>query len=280
MKEITDMKKVQAIAPDRRKFFRQLGMASAGVGAMLATARNAKADITDVDIVQFALNLEYLEAEFYTVARTGKTIDQMGVAITGSGSAGATTGGQKVTFIEGSTLALSADEIGNDERAHVNYLRQALTALGIQPIAKPAINLNALGTGFESQEAFINLARAFEDVGVSAYGGAAPLIQDKTILGVAARILATEAEHTGNLRLHAALYQAPTIAVDSIDIQPPPSGKRFISVDSNGLTPVRTPGQVLYIVFGGKANASSGGFFPNGVNGGINSSSAAATPSA
>ncbi len=158
---------------DRRGFVRKLGMASAGIGALLVTARSAKAAVTDVDILQFALNLEYLESEFYTVARTGKTIDQMGVAITGSGNAGATTGGQKVTFIEGSTLALSADEIGMDERAHVTYLRTALTAAGVQPIAKPAINLNALGTGFESQEAFINVARAFEDVGVSAYGGAA-----------------------------------------------------------------------------------------------------------
>lgn len=262
---------------DRRGFVRKLGMASAGIGALLVTARSAKAAVTDVDILQFALNLEYLESEFYTVARTGKTIDQMGVAITGSGNAGATTGGQKVTFIEGSTLALSADEIGMDERAHVTYLRTALTAAGVQPIAKPAINLNALGTGFESQEAFINVARAFEDVGVSAYGGAAPLIQSSAILGVAARILATEAEHTGNLRLHAALYQASTIAVDALDIQPPPSGKQYISVDSNGLTAVRTPGQVLYIVFGGVANASQGGFFPNGVNGNINASSAAAT---
>jgi hypothetical protein len=266
---------------NRRGFVRGLGLASAGLGAFLASLESAKGQstITDVDIIQFALNLEYLEAEFYTVARTGKTIDQVGIDITGSGNAGPTTGGQKVTFIEGSTLALSADEIAEDEREHVAFLRQTLTSLGVQPIAKPAINMAALGTGFESPEAFINLGRAFEDVGVSAYGGAAPLIQSKTILGAAARILATEAEHTGNLRLHAALYQAPTIAVDALDIVPPPSGTKFISNDNNGLSLIRTPGQVLYIVFGGKASASSGGFFPNGVNGNINMSSAAATAS-
>lgn len=264
---------------DRRGFLRHLGLASAGLGAFFATVQSGKAQtITDADIVQFALNLEYLEAEFYTVARTGKTIDQFGVGITGTGTAGVTTGGQKVTFIEGSTLAQSSDEIAADERAHVNLLRQTLTSLGVQPIAKPAINLNALGTGFESQEAFINLARAFEDVGVSAYGGAAPLLTSKAILAAAARILATEAEHTGNLRLHAALYQAATTAVDAVDILPPPSGRRYISVDSNGLTTVRTPGQVLYIVYGGKANATSGGFFPNGFNGTINASTGGATP--
>jgi hypothetical protein len=79
----------------------------------------------------------------------------------------------------------------------------------VQPIAKPAINLDALGIGFGSQEEFITFARAFEDVGVSAYGGAAPLISSKTYLGVAARILTAEALHTGHLRLHAALYQVP-----------------------------------------------------------------------
>jgi hypothetical protein len=267
------LEKLQDTLSDRRGFTKSLGMASAGLAAFFATVKNASAAITDADIVQFALNLEYLEAEFYTVARTGKTIDTFGVGITGSGTAGPTTGGQKVTFVEGSTLAVSADQIAADERTHVTLLRTTLTSLGIQPIAKPAINLGALNTGFESQEAFINLARQFEDVGVSAYGGAAPLIQDKTILAYAARILAAEAEHTGNLRLHAALYQARTTAADALDILPAPSGTQYSSLDANGLSVVRTPGQVLSIVFGGKVNATSGGFFPAGVNGSINTSS-------
>jgi hypothetical protein len=261
----------------RRGFAKSLGMAGAGLGAFLANAGTAGAQASsgpsDADIVQFALNLEYLEAEFYTMAVTGKTIDQLGIGITGSGSAGATTGGQKVTFIAGSTLANSAAEIAADERAHVSLLRSTLTSLGVTPIAKPAINLGALGSGFESQEAFIALARAFEDVGVSAYGGAAPLLQSKAILGYAARILAAEAEHTGNLRLHAALYQVQTKALDQFDILPPPSGANYMSLDGVGLAAVRTPGQVLSIVYGGNTSATSGGFFPAGVNGVLNSSS-------
>jgi hypothetical protein len=266
---------LKATLNNRRAFTRSLGLASAGIAASLAKVETADAQSLasgDIAILQFALNLEYLEAEFYTMAVTGQSISQMGIGITGSGSAGATTGGQKVTFIAGSSLANSAAEIGADERAHVTLLRNTLTSLGVTPIAKPAINLAALGTGFQSQEAFVGLARAFEDVGVSAYGGAAPMLQSTTILGYAARILAAEAEHVGNLRLHASLYQVPTMALDKFDILPPPSGTQYISVDSNGLAAVRTPGQVLSIVYG-NSSATSGGFFPAGVNGTLNSSS-------
>jgi hypothetical protein len=265
---------LQATLSNRRGFTKALSLASAGMAAFLAKVDSAEAaTITDADIVNFALNLEYLEAEFYTVAVTGKTIDQFGIGINGNGSQGATTGGGKVTFATGSTLALSASEIMEDEQEHVTLLRGALTALGLTPVAKPAINLNALGTGFESQEAFITLARAFEDVGVSAYGGAAPLIQNNAILATAARILSVEAYHAGNLRLHAALYQVPTKALDSQDIVPPPSGSQFFTDNNQGLSVVRTPGQVLSIVYGGKPNVASGGFFPAGVNGAVNTSS-------
>ncbi|MDP9055254.1 MAG: ferritin-like domain-containing protein [Acidobacteriota bacterium] len=259
---------------NRRGFTKSVGMASAGLAAFLANAETASAAVTDTDIVQFALNLEYLEAEFYTMAMTGQTLSQTSVGITGSGNAGATTGGNKVVMTAGSSLNVSGMQIMQDEQNHVTLLRGLLTGLNITPIAKPAINLNALGTGFESQEAFIALARAFEDVGVSAYGGAAPLIQNTTILGYAARILAVEAQHTGNLRLHAALFLAPTKPVDSQDILPPPSGTQYFSDNAQALSIVRTPGQVLSIVYGSNPNgATSGGFFPNGVNGSINTSS-------
>ncbi len=267
---------LQATLSGRRAFARQLGLASAGIAAFFSRVE-AQSTITDADILTFALNLEYLEAEFYTVATTGQTIDKMSVTITGSGTAGPTTGGQMVSFFNNSSLVNSAMQIAADERAHVTLLQSALTGAGVTPIAKPPINLNALGTGFESQEAFIALARALEDTGVSAYGGAAPLIQNKTYLGVAARILATEAEHTANLRLHASLYQAPTKPLDGADDVPPPSGTQYFTTNSSGLTPVRTPGQVLYIAFGDAANVTSGGFFPSGVNGNINTSSAPAT---
>ncbi len=266
-------------AGNRRRFFRKLGLAGAGLGALAAATGRGKAQdtVTDVDIVQFALNLEYLEAEYYTFATTGQSIADENIGIDGSGNTGATTGGRRVTFIEGSTLAESAAQIGADERAHVTLLRSTLMSLGITPVAKPAINLGALSTGFESQEAFINVARAFEDVGVSAYGGAAPLITNKDVLGAAARILASEAQHAANLRLHASLYKAATITVDDVDTSAPPTGENLFSTDANGLTPIRTPGEVLFILYGNMANATSGGFFPDGLNGVIKMAGSAAS---
>lgn len=265
--------------PHRRDFVKRLGLAGAAGAALAGNVHkaNAQAMITDVDIVNFALNLEYLEAEFYTLATTGMTIEQMGIGITGSGTPGLTTGGKKVNLFNQlvftSQIAL---QIAADERAHVTFLRNALQSLGAEPVAKPAINLNALGIGFNSQNEFLVLARAFEDIGVTAYGGAAPLIQSPQVLAIAARIFGTEAEHAANIRLQVARLRIPTTPLDGVDVIPPPSGSLFFSVDGNALVQTRTPGQVLFLTYGNRANATSGGFFPNGVNGPINTSTTSA----
>jgi hypothetical protein len=274
----TILEEVIAAAPNRRRFLSKIAVASAGaaaLGAGLMEGQTTTTPPTDADILNFALNLEYLEAEFYTVATTGKTIDQLGISITGSGNQGAATGGKMVNLTNSSfPTGAIAMEIAADERSHVTLIQQALTAAGAQPIAQPAINLDALGIGFGSLAEFLTLARAFEDVGVTAYAGAAPLISDKGILGYAARILAAEAEHASNIRLQVAQLGIPTTLLDGVDILPPPSGQNYFSLNSVGLAQTRTPGQVLYIVYGSMANVTSGGFFPNGVNGAINTSSA------
>jgi hypothetical protein len=265
-----------AAASNRRSFMTKIAVASAGAAAIGAGLMEGQTSApSDADILNFALNLEYLEAEFYTVATTGQTIDQMGVAITGTGNQGAATGGKMVNLTNNTAMTSAvANQIAYDERSHVTLIRQALTAAGAQPIAQPAINLNALGIGFGSIAEFLTLARAFEDVGVTAYAGAAPLISDKTVLGYAARILGTESEHASNIRLQIAQLGISTTLLDGVDVLPPPSGQNYFSVDSNGLVQTRTPGQVLNIVYGGATNATAGGFFPNGVNGNINTSSA------
>jgi len=245
------------------------GAESLGFGSTSASA----ATFNDVDILNFALNLEYLEAEFYTMATTGKTLEQSGFDLSGTGKSGPTTGGNMVHSWDwdGSSREASgklqtiAEQITQDEQAHVKLLR---SALGSKAVAKPAINLDALMVGFGSFRQFIAVARALEDTGTSAYGGAAPLITSKSYLGTAVQIGLLEGLHSANLRLLVAENYIQTSALDSHDILPPPSGSQYFEASSQGLTVVRDPSQVLAIVFGNNtAGTDKGGFFPNGVNG-------------
>ncbi len=249
-------------------------------GAVPAEAQTS----TELSVLKFALNLEYLEAEFYTYALYGTSITSLGIGIDGNAngsnppSGGAVTGGSKVAF--SNNLVFTSDiaaQIGTDERAHVMLLR---SALGADKIAQPNINLNALGFGFANQNDFLKLARIFEDIGVSAYGGAAGLLKTPSIITTAARILAAEAEHVGTIRTQVARLNIPTTPLDGADIIPPPSGRRdhYLSINpANGLTAIRTPGQVLYLAYGMMSGVNHGGFFPTGVNGDITMSTDPAT---
>jgi hypothetical protein len=251
---------------DRRKFIQRVGATGLGVAAAsmlgggLSTVHAASA-ITDADILNFALNLEYLEAEFYAMATYGSTLLELGV-LTSSEESGPTTGGNMVPDFGSSPLAFLATALRNDEITHVKYLR---AALGSAAVKKPTINLNALGYGFSSVDSFLKLSRQFEDVGVSAYLGAAPLISSKTYLAAAAAILATEAQHSGSIRLTCILNDVTSPAVDSYDI--PPTQQAPYDVDKNALSIPRTTSQVLNIVYAG--GTCSGGFYPDGMNGTI-----------
>lgn len=285
-----EQEQLDKVIADRRNFLKGVGLTGLSVAGAamvggklgllngmpgaeklgLAPSSVDAASYTDVDILNFALNLEYLEAEFYTAVVTGKTLDQSGFNLSGKGTYGPTTGGKKVA-ITGSfakQLNMTLNSIMNEEQTHVKFLR---SALGSYAVAKPAINLNALGIGFGSTIEVITLARAFEQTGESAYAGAAHLITDKSYLTAAARILVVESEHTGNLRLFCDLYNVPTAKIDWHDVLPPPSGPNMFTVDSNALAPIRTTSEVLAIVYASsKGGTSRGGFFPMGVNGAIN----------
>jgi hypothetical protein len=258
----------------RRKFAKSAMTAGVGIGAasLLASASGTAfaQTITDADVLNFALNLEYLEAEFYTVITSGVTIDQppFNIGITGVGTPGPTTGAGRLDFRGDRLLEQTAQELAYDEREHVKLIRGAL---GSAAVAKPAIDFSAAAV--TTVQRFLQVARVLEDLGVSAYGGAAPLLTSKDILGVATRIALVEALHAGNVRLQMADQSVPDIGpVDAMDIvvgTPGRIGARLITADATGLTPVRTPGQVLSIAYGPNAPAgtSSGLLFPNGVNG-------------
>ncbi len=261
-------KEAASMASNRRNFLKGAAMTGVGmagaamIGSKLVTQpQNVEAAmaVSDIDILNFALNLEYLEAEFYAMATYGANLVKLGV-ISAADETGPTTGGALVkNFGDWGTMATA---LRVDEIDHVRYLR---TALGSRAVKKPAINLNALGYGFGSVGTWLKLARQFEDVGVSAYLGAAPLVTSKAYLAAAGAILATEAQHSGAVRRACYSMGIASPAVDSKDI--PPSSQHPFDIDSNGLSIPRTTAQVLNIVYGG--GRCSGGFYPNGMNGTI-----------
>ena len=222
-------------APNRERFMKKMDAASATVGGGSPSATEA---ITETDILNFALNLEYLEAEFYTYAVEGKSITGFGIGIDGKAtgenpaSGGETTGGSQVTFDNNEIFSRDiAAEIGSDERAHVILLR---SALGTAAVAKPNINLNALGIGFGSQVDFLTVARILEDIGVTAYTGAAGMLKTPGVITTAARLLAAEAEHAGSIHTQVAKLKIASSAVDGADLIPlqverRPSTSRSIS---------------------------------------------------
>jgi hypothetical protein len=183
----------------------------------------------DIEVLNFALNLEYLEANYYSYATTGAGIapglqtgtGTQGAVIPGGGSGAA----RQVTFTD-RVVASYAREITADEIAHVTFLRQTL---GSAAAAQPTINLSGSASvttpGGAAVGAFTAAARAagvigateifdpflndenfligsylLTDVGVSAYRGSARLIQNKTFLEASAGILATECYHDAAIR--------------------------------------------------------------------------------
>ena len=260
---------VARVAANRRNFLKGAGMTGLGLAsaAMIGSKfgegsqKVEAASYSDADILNFALNLEYLEAEFYAMATYGSTLVELGV-ITSADESGPTTGGGKVPNFSSSPTAYIATALRENEIDHVLYLR---SALGSAAAKKPAINLNALGYGFSSVDSFLKLSRQFEDVGVSAYLGAAPLISSSTYLAAAGAILSTEAQHSGSIRLLCVMNAVTSPAVDSLDV--PPTSSAPYDVNKNALSIPRTTSQVLNVVYaGGKC---AGGFYPNGMNGTI-----------
>jgi hypothetical protein len=313
----------------RRLFFRNAGAMGLGVvgGAMLgacggsdnggAIAQSAPAANADVDILNFALNLEYLEAQFYQYAVFGTGLPAN--MLTGTGTQGSVVGGTQVPFRD-PLVAAYAKEIAGDEIAHVAFLR---SALGSAAVAQPQIDVGGtdpngafstaaraaglVGPGvafnpYASDENFLLGAFIFEDVGVTAYKGASPLITNKTYLEAAAGILAVEAYHAGLVRtvLFAKGMATPSLITSALAISnlrdmldnsvdddqgiagadgnatsiPAGAASNIVPTDANGLAFSRAVGDVLNIVYGTATAATKGLFFPNGVNGNFNTSTA------
>lgn len=287
----------------RRQALRCLGLGAAGLttARLLAPAARAQ-EITasqgpsDAEILQFALNLEYLEAEYYTYATTGHGIEQSGIDVFGKGNPGPVLikADPQVRFDGAKNVREYAFEIARDERDHVRFIRSVLQFLGATPVARPKIDLKnswnalaqaaGLGAGFDPFANPVNFllgAFVFEDVGVTAYRGAAPLLNNPTVLSGAAGLLGAEAYHAANIRT--ALYARDSIAIngatrkisnlrDALDRDADKDqgiirngSANIVPTNEEGLVFARTARQVLNIVYFAPG-ASAGGFFPDGIN--------------
>jgi rubrerythrin len=125
---------------------------------------------TDVDILNFALTLEYLESTFYEEAK--KRVKASG------------------------ELKKLLPLLASDEKQHVEALAGTIKKLGGKPVSEPKFNFE-----YNDTDEFLKLAETFENTGVSAYNGAAPMIESPEVLGAAGSIVQVEARHAAAIRL-------------------------------------------------------------------------------
>jgi hypothetical protein len=265
-----EVSKRRATLVSRRSFVTALAVAGAATGVTGCGDGSLPNPISTlyvpsvVDVLNFALNLEYFEASFYSYITTGAGINS---SLLGS-SPGTVTGGAKATLVN-NNVQLVANQLATDEVEHVTFLRSTITSIGGTPISIPNINL-AAGGAVTNDATFLAAARRFETVGISAYAGGAQYLVSNTVgLTYAAQILDTEAQHEGFLRELCINYNVTSAPVDGADIAP--TASTVFNTNSSGLNAVRTPSQVLQILYAapGQTGVTSGGFFPNGLNGNI-----------
>jgi hypothetical protein len=154
---------VASVAGDPRSFLASSD--AVGVGTRTGAASN------DLDILNYALTLEYLEAGFY----------ERGIA---------------ANLLTGRELDL-VTPIRDHELAHVQAVTDTITGLGGKPVAKPKLKFPA--KTFKDRDTFLATASIFEELGVKAYHGQVPLIQSGDLLAAAASIAGVESRHAAIL---------------------------------------------------------------------------------
>ena len=285
----------------RRSFIKSLGASAVGAAIFAAAEGDfsvayAQA-VSDVDILTFALNLEYLEASFYLFAVTGQGLSASDLGT----NPGTVSGGAQVPFAV-PLVAAYAMEIAIQERTHVEFLR---SAIGAGVVSAPNLNIGTAFTAvataagvvspgqtfnpYANDTNFLLGSYIFEDVGVTAYHGALSLLQNKAYIAPASGIMAIEAYHAGIIRTALFSQQSQQVANITQAISQTRSALANMgnpNADDHGIGTLASPHltegdvnaiafgrsttQVLNIVYGGTGLGGKGGaFFPNGMNGNV-----------
>jgi hypothetical protein len=197
----------------RRKFLGFVGAGSAAIAtASLITSckddnnpSNGGVNLGsgDVGVLNYAYALEQLEAAFYS-----KVIMSLYSGVTATEQAFLT-------------------DIRDHELAHRNFFKAAITAAGATPLQDLEVDFSSIDFG--SRTSVLATAKAFEDLGVTAYNGAGKLITSAAYLTIAGQIVSVEARHAA-------------LIADLIT-----NGTFADTTDANGLDMARTPAEVLAI---------------------------------
>lgn len=169
------------------------GTLAGGVAALatpMGLGRAFAQGMSDVDILQFALTLEHLEARMYR--------DMLATNIL--------TGKEQQYF----------QSFGAHEAAHVDALTSALSGVGVDPVAaQESYNFPA----FNNRGDILNFARIAEELGVGAYQGAAPAISNADYLAAAGSIVQVEARHAAIVRILIGAQPAPAAVTASRSVE-------------------------------------------------------------
>ncbi len=291
---------MEQIDQDRRSLFgfssgetalAAMGAVAASIAFPLneAVAQQAES-ATDIDIVNFLLNLEYLETDYYLRGSMGMTVDQ----VLGSSQGAPVKGGRKVRFSSPVREGMIKNIAGN-EVAHIRFA-QAIT--GSNASRRPPIDFDAgfaavaAAAGlsdfdpFASEMDFFLGGMLFEDVGISVIKGSARKLRSLSLRESAAGLLAAEGYHMGAVR--SVIYRmgeparARAAAISNLrdrldgpqDLDQPPvkvgEMANIAPTNENGIVWGRTPQHALNIVYGKPGpGIMAGGFFPEGINGRI-----------
>jgi hypothetical protein len=158
--------------------------AAFGAAAVAPFVSSAVASMSsDIDILNFALTLEYLETNYYKHKATT-------VGLTGEAK---------------KLAALFAEH----EQLHVDALVKTITAAGGTPVAKPTFKFPVT-----DQQSFLTLAYAIENLGVGAYNGAGPSLTNKQYLTAAGSIVQVEGRHAAAIAMLVGKSPTPSGAFD------------------------------------------------------------------